>query len=94
VDKPTHYTVELHLPQAGCVDVQQAATRAREATEQMRREGHEVRFLRSVFVPEDDACFLLYEGQSAELVRAAALRAKLGPRRVDAALVLEREETQ
>lgn len=92
--KPTHYTVELHLPQAGCVDVQEAAARAREATEEMRREGHEVRFLRSVFVPEDDACFLLYEGPSAESVRAAALRAKLGPRRVDAALLLEREETQ
>jgi hypothetical protein len=60
----------------------------------MRREGQQVRFLRSVFVPEDDACFLLYEGPSAESVRAAALRAKLGPRRVDAALVLEREETQ
>jgi histidinol-phosphate/aromatic aminotransferase/cobyric acid decarboxylase-like protein len=94
VDTPTRYAVEVRLPQAGCADVQEAAARARETTEQMRREGQQVRFLRSVFVPEDDACFLLYEGPSAESVRAAALRAKLGPRRVDAALVLEREETQ
>ena len=93
MDTPTRYTVELRLPQAGWTDVQEAAARAREASEQMRREGEGVRFLRSVFVPEDEACFFLYEGPSAESVRTAALRAKLGVRRVDAALQLEGEET-
>ena len=83
MDTPTRYTVELRLPDAGCADVQEAAARAREAT------GDGVRFLRSIYVPEDDACFLLYEGPSAESVKAAALRAKLAPRRVDAALTLE-----
>ena len=73
--------------------MQEAAARAREATEQMRREGEGVRFLRSVFVPEDEACFFLFEGPSAQSVRTAALRARLGVRRVDAALTLEREET-
>jgi hypothetical protein len=82
------YTVELSLPDAGCADVQEAAARARAATE-----GEPVRFLRSIFVPEDDACFLLFEGPSADSVRAAALRAKLGPRRVEAALRLDGEET-
>jgi hypothetical protein len=86
VDTPTHYTVELRLPQAGCADIQEAAARARAATE-----GGPVRFLRSIFVPEDDACFLLYEGPSAESVRAAARRAKLGPRRVEPALTLGEE---
>jgi hypothetical protein len=89
VDRPTRYTVELRLTQGGWADVQEAAARAREATEQMRREGESVRFLRSIFVPEDDACYLLYEGPSAQSVRAAALRAKLGVRRVDAALRLD-----
>jgi Nickel responsive protein SCO4226-like len=88
VDTPTRYTVELRLPDAGCADVQQAAARAREAIT-----GDGVRFLRSIFVPEDDSCFLLYEGPSAESVRAAAQRASLAPRRVDAALRLEEEET-
>ena len=93
MDTPTRYTVELRLPQAGWADVQEAATRARDAAEQMRREGERVRFLRSIFVPEDDACFFLYEGPSAQSVTAAARRAKLGVRRVDAALRLEEEET-
>ena len=77
------YTVELRLPHAGCADVFEAAARARETT------GDGVRFLRSIFVPEDGACFLLYEGPSAESVRAAAVRARLGVRRVDAALRVE-----
>jgi histidinol-phosphate/aromatic aminotransferase/cobyric acid decarboxylase-like protein len=93
VDTPTRYTVELRLPDAGWADVQEAAARARQATEQMRREGKRVRFLRSIFVPEDDACFFLYEGPSEQSVRAAARRAKLGVRRVDAALRLDGEET-
>jgi hypothetical protein len=93
VDTPTRYTVELRLPDAGWADVQEAAARARLAAEQMCREGKRVRFLRSIFVPEDDACFFLYEGPSAQSVRAAARRAKLGVRRVDAALRLEGEET-
>jgi len=52
-----------------------------------------VRFLRSIFVPEDDTCFLLYEGPSAQSVRAAAVRAKLGVTRVESALRLDEEET-
>jgi hypothetical protein len=88
VDTPTRYTVELRLPDAGWADVQEAAARARAATE-----GGPVRFLRSIFVPEDEACFFLYEGPSEQSVRAAARRAKLGVRRVDAALRLDGEET-
>ncbi len=84
MDRPTRYTVELSLPQGGWADVQEAAARAREACD-----GGRVRFLRSIYVPEDDACFFLYEGPSAQSVRAAARRAKLGVRRVDAAMRLE-----
>lgn len=85
------YTVELHLRRTGWADLQDAAARARQATEQMRREGEHVRFLRSIFVPEDDACFFLYEGTSAESVKAAATRAELAVRRIDAALRLDPE---
>jgi hypothetical protein len=88
VDTPARYTVELRLPDGGCGDVQEAAARAREAKAQ---DG--VRFLRSIYVPEDNACYLLYEGPSAESVRAAAKRARFAPRRVDAALRLDEEET-
>jgi hypothetical protein len=95
VQKLTSYTVELRLPETGWRELQQATTRARRTTEEMRREGERVRFLRSVFVPENDTCFFLYEGTSAQSVRAAATRAQLGVVRVDEPLRLdlERKET-
>lgn len=85
----TRYTVELRPPDTGWQELQQATARARQATEEMRREGSQVRFLRSLFVPEDDACFFLYEGPSARAVRAAAIRAQLEVLAVDPALRLD-----
>ena len=43
----------------------------------MQREGIPVRFVRSVFVPEDETCFYLYEAASVDAVREAARRAAL-----------------
>jgi hypothetical protein len=72
-----HYTLELRRPAGGWVDLEQTAARARAAAAAMQGEGIRVRFLRSVFVPEDDACFLLYEGPTSQSVREAAARAGL-----------------
>lgn len=41
-----------------------------------------MRFLRSIFVPEDGACFFLYAGPNASAVGEAARRAGLGIRHV------------
>lgn len=43
----------------------------------MRGEGVPVRFLRSIFVPEDETCFCLFQAPSSEEVREAAHRAAL-----------------
>ena len=91
MDVPTRYTVELSLPQTGWGTLQEATARARYASEQLRLEGEHVRFLRSIYVPEEDACFFLYEGSSARSVQAAVARAQLGAVRVDAALRLDVE---
>jgi hypothetical protein len=86
------YTVEVRIPETGWADLQRAAALARQATDELRREGEQVRFLRSIFVPEDEACFFLYEGPSAAVVKAAAARAQLAVRRIDAAIRLDEEE--
>ena len=75
------YTVELKRPPDGWGELSDAAARARQAARELREEGLKVRLLRSVFVPEDDACFLLYEGPSAEVVRSAVARAGLSATR-------------
>ena len=56
--------------------------RARHASDELRHEGTQVRFLRSIFVPEEDVCFYLYRATSPEAVREAASRAALSFREV------------
>jgi hypothetical protein len=77
VEAQARYTVELRRPPHGWEHLQRTVGRARQAAQEMQVEGVRVRFLRSVFVPEDDACFLLYEAPSAEVVRTAVRRAGL-----------------
>ena len=86
------YLVEFHRPDAGWGELQALAARAREAAGQLREEGTPIRFLRSVFVPEDDSCLFLYEALSAEAVGEAGRRAALGVERVSAAVQLDEQE--
>jgi Protein of unknown function (DUF4242) len=69
------YLIELEQPATGWSDLQAVAARARAAAEDLRAAGMPVRFLRSIFVPEDDACFLLFEAPSAETAGEAGARA-------------------
>ena len=45
------------------------------AAEQLRDEGAQIRFLRAIFVPEDETCFYIYQSPSAAAVRDAVTRA-------------------
>jgi Nickel responsive protein SCO4226-like len=47
------------------------------AAAELTAEGRPVRLVRSIFVPEDETCFLLVDATSAEDVREAARRAAL-----------------
>ena len=59
----------------------------RYACEQMRGEGVAVRLMRTIFVPEDEACFYLFEAPSAFAVQETAARAALHVAGVAAVLV-------
>jgi hypothetical protein len=72
-----YYTLELVRPEGGWSRLPELVANAREASEQLTREGTAVRFVRSVFVPEDETCFYLYEAPSTDAVREAARRASL-----------------
>lgn len=67
-EAPRAYLVEVEPRSAGAAEPGSIASRAR------RSEGS-VRFLRSIYVPEDDRWFLLYEAACADDVAAAAGRA-------------------
>ncbi len=50
-----------------------------------------MRFLRTIFVPEDETCFFLYRAASADAARRAVDRAGLAFERISEALTQPRE---
>jgi hypothetical protein len=75
------YLVELYLPNGSPGQVE-ASRRARASARAMTREGRRVRYVRSLFVPEDEICFLLFEAASSELVGEASRRASIEYERI------------
>jgi hypothetical protein len=76
------FLLEQYVSRTDSAAVERGEERARVAAEQLTREGTPVRFLRSIFVPEDETGFYLYEAASVEVVRELAKRAALPYERV------------
>jgi Nickel responsive protein SCO4226-like len=76
------YLVELYVSAAQSQGLREVAEQARRATAQMRRDGTLVQYLRSIFVPEDETCFHVFEGPSAEAVGEASRRAAIDFERI------------
>jgi hypothetical protein len=86
------YLIELYVSRGDPCAVASAAERARLAAHELTRKGEPVRYMRAIFVPEDETCFFLYEADSAEVVREAARRAGLASEHVSEALGERKEE--
>ena len=71
------YLVEGYVSRRDAADVAVGAERARREAERMSSKDVRVRLVRSIFVPEDETCFYLYEGESIDAVLEAAGRAEL-----------------
>jgi hypothetical protein len=80
------FVIELYVSRDAAAAVERDTDKARRAAEQLTGEGTPVTCLRSIFVPEDETCFLLYEAATADAVRRAAHRAQLRCERVAEAL--------
>jgi len=81
------FLVELYVSRTNCTASAVSAERLGRAAEELTAEGRPVRLLRSIFVPEDETCFLLVEAATAETVRETARRAALPLERVVEATV-------
>ncbi len=86
------YVVERHLPNFTGEMVAAAAKRAKQTTAAMTREGTPVRYMRSIFIPGEDKCYCLFEGDSADTVRQANERADLPVESISEALSITTEE--
>ena len=71
------FVVELYFARTDAASMRGAARRARLAAQELTVLGTPVRYMRSIFVPEDESCFLLYEAASPDAVRVAVARAHL-----------------
>jgi Nickel responsive protein SCO4226-like len=71
------FLLELYVPGSDRGAVIEGAGRAGLAARHLRQGGASVQYLRSIFVPEDETCFLVYEAGSADDVRRAARLAGL-----------------
>ena len=76
------FLVELYVARTDGPAAEHGAQRARLAAQQLTCEGTPVRYVRSIFVPEDETCFYLYEAATVDAVREATRRAALSVDRV------------
>jgi Nickel responsive protein SCO4226-like len=76
------FLVELYVPRADPAVAERDALAARLAADDLSQGGTVVRYLRSIFTPEDETCFLLFEAGSADDVRQVAARALLPVERI------------
>jgi hypothetical protein len=90
----TAYLVELYVPHADRAAVRRGAERTRRAAEALTREGTPVRYLRSIFVPDDETCFHLCEADSLDAVREVVRRAAIEFDRVAEVVAEPRDEQE
>ena len=57
----TEFLVELYVSRHDRGAVEERAARARQAAEQVSRDGAPVRLLRTMFVPDEETCIYLYD---------------------------------
>ena len=79
------YLVEHYRPGSKAADLEQVASRVREAVERLEREGKPVRFLHSTVVATDESFLCVVEAASEDFVRMAYDRASVTFDRISAA---------
>jgi hypothetical protein len=87
------YLVETYLARDIPGERASRERRARSAAAQLTRERTPVRFDRSIYVPEDEICFFVFDAPTGRDAALTAERAQLDPIRVVEA-DSSREETQ
>jgi len=76
------YLVETYLSRALAGERPSRERRARSAAVQLAEGGTPVRFDRSIYVPEDEICFFVFDAPSGPDAALAAQHAELDPIRV------------
>jgi hypothetical protein len=76
------YLVEAYVAKSDANGPAGIPDRAMLASKELRHQGTFVRYLRSIFIPQDETCFHIFEAGSEQDARNAAARAGIQPERV------------
>jgi hypothetical protein len=74
------FLVEAYTP--ATASIREIERRARAAAAELTRAGTPIRYVRSIFVREDEICFYVFEAAASETVREASARAGLAAGRI------------
>jgi hypothetical protein len=66
------YLLELYVPRDDAELAVEGGRSVREAAQQLSLKGTRVRYRRSMFVPDDEICFVVLDADSIDAVRDAA----------------------
>jgi hypothetical protein len=83
------FVAEQYFSRTDAAGARRAGRAARDAAEQLARDGTDVQLVRSIFVPQDETCLFIYEADSLDSVRMAAQRAELTFERIAEAAAAE-----
>ena len=86
------YLVETYIARGQAGERAARERRARSAAEELTHEMASVRFERSIYVPEDEICFFVFDAPSGREAALVAQRAGLDPIRVVEAVSSGKEE--
>ena len=89
-DSTRHYLVELDTS-GSLGSVPEVTARARAAVSRARGRGAEISLVRSVYAPESDSLFLVYQASSEDAVLSATVDAQLLTARISSSLVPDME---
>jgi hypothetical protein len=76
------FLVEVFVPRSRAGELAAAKERVRAATTRVARGDRDVRYVRAIYVPEDETCFYVFNASSAELVAQVSALAGLREGRV------------
>jgi hypothetical protein len=78
------FLVEIYAPATGAIAAIERRILA--ASTELTQAGTPVRYVRSIFVPEDEICLYLFEADTSDSVREATVRAGISALRIVEAL--------
>jgi hypothetical protein len=77
-ERADYHLIALHRPEHGWTELQALSARARSAAARVNSDETPVRFLRSIFLPDEETCFHLFAGSAAAVAEAVS-RAGIAP---------------